>query len=107
MSGCADNELHRERARQERELAASATDPGARSIHEELAAQHIAMIDPDKRPVSASAAQKPGATDPGNRDQTRDAGPENIRDIRHPESWDLVDESSDESFPASDPPPQP
>ena len=32
----------------------------------------------------------------------RDAGPEMMRD--RPRSWDRVDESSDESFPASDPP---
>lgn len=32
----------------------------------------------------------------------RPAGPESMRDP--PRSWDTVDESSDESFPASDPP---
>ncbi|MCW6530883.1 MULTISPECIES: hypothetical protein [Sphingomonas] len=36
-------------------------------------------------------------------DQTRDAGPENIRD-ESGETWDEVDQGSDESFPASDPP---
>lgn len=36
-------------------------------------------------------------------DQTRSAGPEAMRDgARH--DWDRVDEASDESFPASDPP---
>lgn len=36
-------------------------------------------------------------------DQTRDAGPENMRD-EDGAVWDEVDEASDESFPASDPP---
>ena len=36
-------------------------------------------------------------------DQTRDAGPENMRDDSG-EAWDEVDQGSDESFPASDPP---
>ncbi len=35
--------------------------------------------------------------------RTRDAGPENIRD-NDGRGWDKVDEKSDESFPASDPP---
>jgi len=34
--------------------------------------------------------------------EIRPAGPENMEDP--PESWDKVDEESDESFPASDPP---
>lgn len=36
-------------------------------------------------------------------DQTRDAGPDNMRD-EDGVVWDEVDEGSDESFPASDPP---
>lgn len=36
-------------------------------------------------------------------DQTRDAGPEHMRDETG-ERWDVIDEGSDESFPASDPP---
>ena len=35
--------------------------------------------------------------------QTRDAGPENMRDDAGP-GWDKTDQESDESFPASDPP---
>ena len=34
--------------------------------------------------------------------EIRPAGPENMEDP--PEDWDKVDEESDESFPASDPP---
>lgn len=34
---------------------------------------------------------------------TRDAGPDNMRDD-DAEHWDCVDQSSDESFPSSDPP---
>jgi len=33
----------------------------------------------------------------------RDAGPENMKD-KPTDPWDKVDQSSDESFPASDPP---
>lgn len=34
--------------------------------------------------------------------QVRDAGPDHMRD--KPKGWDDVDQASDESFPASDPP---
>lgn len=34
---------------------------------------------------------------------TRDAGPESMRD-ESGKRWDIVDQTSDESFPASDPP---
>ncbi len=105
-----DASFHRERERQEREMVADATNPAAAKLHEEVAAKHAEKLDPanakpdpEKEPGETSAALKRDATDPDNRDQTRDAGPENIRDISHPESWDSVDEASDESFPASDP----
>jgi len=46
--------------------------------------------------------------EPDNKDKpvpppVRDAGPENMKD-KPVRPWDEVDESSDESFPASDPP---
>lgn len=38
----------------------------------------------------------------GNFSQVRDAGPQSMQN--QPKSWSKVDEASDESFPASDPP---
>ncbi|SEH13101.1 hypothetical protein SAMN05428974_0659 [Sphingopyxis sp. YR583] len=50
-----------------------------------------------------SAAFADGETHPENFDQTRSAGPAGMRDeVRRP--WEPVDQASDESFPASDPP---
>lgn len=51
-------------------------------------------------------AHRKGKTAPGPVGQSgaaRSAGPEAMRDP--PEEWDRADEASDESFPASDPPP--
>ena len=42
------------------------------------------------------------ASAPGGMPLVRPAGPENMRDP--PVDWDCVDQASDESFPASDPP---
>lgn len=50
-----------------------------------------------------SAAFADGETHAENFDQTRSAGPEAMRDdVKRP--WEGVDQASDESFPASDPP---
>ncbi len=50
----------------------------------------------------AAAFAGPGAAK-GSAVHTRDAGPENMRDDPGAD-WDKVDQASDESFPASDPP---
>ena len=49
-----------------------------------------------------SAAFRDGETDRENFDQTRSAGYEALKDP--PQEWEMVDEMSDSSFPASDPP---
>ena len=55
--------------------------------------RYAAFSDPEKAPVEQGSCY--GAV--------RQAGPENMRD-RERRPWDKVDESVDESFPASDPP---
>jgi hypothetical protein len=52
-------------------------------------------------PVTSSDPDKIGAVD-RHYGQVRPAGADFMRDP--PEEWDAVDEGSDESFPASDPP---
>lgn len=55
--------------------------------------------------AAAFATGNPATEDvtQGNPNPVRDAGPENMRD-EDGDNWDIVDEGSDESFPASDPP---
>jgi hypothetical protein len=55
--------------------------------------RHAAKPRPERRRYAASAA---------GRSRVRSAGPEAMRDP--PDHWDKVDQASDESFPASDPP---
>lgn len=50
-----------------------------------------------------AAAFTQGETDPETIDQTRGAGPASMRD-GDSDRWEAVDQASDESFPASDPP---
>lgn len=50
--------------------------------------------------IPAAVTRLPG--EPESFAQVRDAGPLELRDP--PEQWSLLDEASDESFPASDPP---
>ncbi|WP_338425905.1 hypothetical protein [Sphingopyxis kveilinensis] len=57
----------------------------------------------DAKSDDHSAAFADGETHAENFDQTRSAGPDAMRDdLKRP--WESVDQASDESFPASDPP---
>jgi hypothetical protein len=56
-----------------------------------------------KHRQTTPAAFAHGQSAPGNDTQVRDAGPDAMRDPAARE-WTWVDEASDESFPASDPP---
>jgi hypothetical protein len=56
----------------------------------------------DEQLVPAAAFAGPGAA-VGSFTQVRDSGPEHMRD-GDKQDWDLTDEASDQSFPASDPP---
>jgi len=51
-------------------------------------------------PAAAFAGEGAAKDSPA---QTRDAGPDAMRDEKG-DNWDQVDQASDESFPASDPP---
>lgn len=50
-----------------------------------------------------AGAFRDGETDPTNREQTRNAGPESTGD-KPKREWTSVDQAIDESFPSSDPP---
>ena len=58
--------------------------------------------DADDAPTATPAAFAVPMAPVGAFDQTRDAGPEHMRD-EDGTRWDAIDEGSDESFPASDP----
>lgn len=55
-----------------------------------------------KRAEPGHAAFAAGEANNGGFSEVRNAGPEAMRS--DPPEWDAVDEASDESFPASDPP---
>lgn len=56
----------------------------------------------NKNSVTSPAAFADGETSDQNFSQVRTAGVEGMRS--NPKNWDKVDDASDESFPASDPP---
>lgn len=56
-----------------------------------------------ERPAPAHSRGKAAPGPVGKSGASRSAGPEAMRDP--PEQWDREDQASDESFPASDPPP--
>jgi hypothetical protein len=70
-----------------------AQSPGSETIR-----AHNVSEKPDTR-IDAKPKRTARAKDP---EPVRPAGPETMRDP--PRRWDKVDEASDESFPASDPP---
>jgi hypothetical protein len=104
-----EEDEHRQRAQQEDVAAAKATDISARIAHERLSARHRdeAAKPPVVEPASrCAAALKRDEVDASNLDQTRNAGLDSIRDSRGMPDWDGVDDTSDASFPSSDPPSQ-
>jgi hypothetical protein len=70
-----------------------------------LSAALLARRRPRSRVVARRAAWGPSAEAPLGADHTpiRQAGPQAMRDPPN-RRWDKIDEASDESFPASDPP---
>lgn len=102
-----DHAYFAERAQEHRRLAVEADTSEAKTSHlklaEEYAAKAAAIGGTAETAVEGAALQL-DETDPENIDQTRTAGPDSIRDHNPNRSWDKVDEESDESFPASDPP---
>ncbi|WP_317512686.1 hypothetical protein [Sphingomonas sp. C3-2] len=54
-------------------------------------------------PSAHAGAFRAGETDAGTHHQVRNSGPASMRDPAS-RAWEEVDEASDESFPASDPP---
>jgi hypothetical protein len=79
-------------------------DPGSDSGPQSGAELERARVQSKGRPDSgpASAAAFADGECNGEPDDVRSAGPDGMRD--KPGHWDKVDQASDESFPASDPP---
>jgi hypothetical protein len=70
---------------------------------QEIAAETGVQTDCTRRPVAFCGEEAEAVSDGKRSVQVRSAGPGAMRDdLRRP--WDKTDESSDESFPASDPP---
>lgn len=67
-----------------------------------LLGRYLRRVEDEEEVIPAAFAQPAGVK--GGFDQTRDAGPEHMRDHDDDDVWDEVDEGVDESFPASDPP---
>lgn len=102
-----DHSYFARRAEEHRRLAVEAGATEAKASHLKLAEEYTAKaakLGGGTEDIVEGAALKPGETDATNIDQTRTAGPDSIRDRDPKRSWDKVDEESDESFPASDPP---
>jgi hypothetical protein len=71
---------------------------------QEIAAETGVKTDCSHRPVAFAEPDVDATGDDKPAHQVRSAGPDAMRDtLRRP--WDKTDQSSDESFPASDPPP--
>lgn len=68
-----------------------------------LLGRYLRRVEEDGEAITPAAFAQPGAVK-GSFNQTRDAGPEHMRDAEEGDVWDEVDQGSDESFPASDPP---
>lgn len=70
---------------------------------QEIAAETGVETDCTREPVAFGAEDAENVSDGKRSAQVRSAGPDGMRDApRRP--WDKTDQSSDESFPASDPP---
>jgi hypothetical protein len=77
------------------------SDERAAHRHIEDEEATLGEADPARLPVANADPELIGAVDK-DYGQVRPSGPASMRD--DPGEWDVVDEGSDESFPASDPP---
>lgn len=81
----------------------AAAGAAAAGIGAALFARRWFNADDREQPAPALQRQKAAPGPVGKSGAARSAGPEAMRDP--PEQWDREDQASDESFPASDPPP--